>query len=85
MRILKYITVLVTTITCVVLFNLGMDYINFGYGMHPLIAFPVATVLLVGIYFLIHLDLSECDEPINQLGRRLTEEEQHALWCEQQW
>ena len=27
--------------------NLGMDYINFGHGLHPAIAFPVSTVAVI--------------------------------------
>lgn len=29
-----------------VMSNLGMDYINFNYGLHPAIAFPISCLSL---------------------------------------
>lgn len=52
-------TVLLTCI-CLTCLDLGFNWINEGTGLHPAIAFPVATICFVLIvlmlYLAIHLD-----------------------------
>jgi len=52
---LRTLLVLCLTITSFIMFNLGMDYINFDSGIHPLIAFPIALITLIGAYLLVLL------------------------------
>lgn len=66
---MRYITLaLVTamaTIGAILLSMLGMDYIDpdIGYGLHPAIAFPLATMLVCLVGVLILLITSSEDEP----------------------
>lgn len=59
---IRSILIAISIITSFISFNLGMDWINFGYGLHPVIAFPIATITflfacLIGYYFEL---LGEC-------------------------
>ena len=38
---------ILATISAFVYFNLGMDYINIGHGLHPMLSLPVATVMFL--------------------------------------
>lgn len=66
---MRYITLaLVTamaTIGAILLSMLGMVYINpdIGHGLHPAIAFPLATMLVCLVGVLILLITSSEDEP----------------------
>lgn len=40
------LTILLASIVFIT-FNLGMDYVNLGYGLHPAIAFPIATLAAI--------------------------------------
>jgi hypothetical protein len=45
---------------------LGMDWINVGYGLHPIIAFPFATCTLIGaVYLQTHPIKDTSDEELN--------------------
>lgn len=43
-----YLVLAVPTLLLVayVMFNLGMDWINFNYGLNPFIAFPITVIAL---------------------------------------
>lgn len=56
-----------------VLFNMGMDYINFDHGLHPLIAFPSAlvTVLLLWVslsFYTYYPQMTKLQSAIEQLA-----------------
>lgn len=57
--VLKTALIIMQGLVAFLTFNLGMDYINFDYGLHPIIAFPIMTLMVVGIYFVQH-NVSEC-------------------------
>lgn len=46
-----------------VFFNLGMDWLNLdiGHGIHPAIAFPIATLAVIAIWYFLSWDLPLCD------------------------
>jgi hypothetical protein len=44
---LNVLATVMLILSAYVSFNLGMDWINFGYGIHPIIAFPCMIVLAV--------------------------------------
>lgn len=56
---MRYIHITAATLLCVlayVMFNLGMDWINFGYGVHPAFAFtavPLLVALAIAFMFTI--------------------------------
>jgi uncharacterized membrane protein (DUF485 family) len=64
---LKHLVLIGLMFAAFVSFNLGMDWINFGHGLHPAIAFPIATLAIVMMFILPaiyskHEDLA--DQPI---------------------
>jgi len=65
MRSLFFTIVLVLMAYAVVgLFGMGLDHINpeIGYGLHPGIAFPLATLLLCAKAMLIHWLIEPIEE-----------------------
>jgi hypothetical protein len=47
------VKIILTILLCLITFicfNLGMDYINFGYGLHPAIAFTVVGACAVTLF-----------------------------------
>lgn len=44
---IRVIIIAFSIITAFISFNLGMDWLYFGYGLHPVIAFPIATITFV--------------------------------------
>lgn len=55
MRALYFITMILAFIGSFISFNLGMDYINFGYGVNPWAALPVAALMFVAGFILMAL------------------------------
>ncbi len=53
-RILN-ICLILNAIALFIAFNLGMDYINFGYGLHPAIAFPICFAILGLVYAIMRM------------------------------
>ncbi len=54
--VLIFLTIAALGIISYISFNLGFDWINFGYGLHPAIAFPICTLsalgaVIVHVYF----------------------------------
>jgi hypothetical protein len=45
-RFLNFSIPFTCAILAFVLYNLGMDWINFGYGIHPALAFPTAALVI---------------------------------------
>lgn len=48
----KAILIAINALTAFISFNLGMDWINFGYGLNPVIAFPVALLAFLAACFI---------------------------------
>lgn len=59
---IKFVVVMALFLLGCLTFNLGMDYINFGYGLTPYIALPISLLCIVIIY---KLTVPEDDEDIN--------------------
>ena len=47
LTLLKLFVFTASAIMAFIMFNLGMDYINFYSGLHPYIAFPVAIICVI--------------------------------------
>ena len=68
---MKYLVLALTTIAACVgaflLTTMGLDYINpdIARGLHPLIAFPLATLLLSSIGVLVMASMSIEDDPFD--------------------
>lgn len=66
---MKYLVLALTaglaTIGAVLLTMLGMDYIDpeIGHGLHPAIAFPLATLLICAVLTLVVIFTSIEDDP----------------------
>lgn len=66
---MRYLVLAATTVAACfgafILTIMGLDYIDpdIGHGLHPLIAFPLATILLSSIGVLIFLLISIDNEP----------------------
>lgn len=45
---LRTLTIACLIIIAFITFNMGMDWINIGHGLHPAIAFPITTVTFIG-------------------------------------
>lgn len=43
-----YIVALLLLCIAFIMFNLGMDYVNFNIGLHPGIALPIALASFIG-------------------------------------
>ena len=52
LRQLERLTVQLTGIIALGSLQLGQAYMSEGYGLHPLIAFPAATLMVLIPYFL---------------------------------
>ena len=46
------LTTVVLSLIAFITFNLGMDWINFGHGLHPVIALPIAAASFIGVCFI---------------------------------
>lgn len=49
---IRVIIIACSIITAFITFNLGMDWINFGHGLHPVIALPIAAASFIGVCFI---------------------------------
>lgn len=46
------LTTVVLSLIAFITFNLGMDWTNFGHGLHPVIALPIAAASFIGVCFI---------------------------------
>ena len=66
------ITAFATTIATSILVSLGLDYIDpaIGYGLHPGIAFPLATLMACTVVTLAVLITSNEADPYDRLAEQ---------------
>jgi hypothetical protein len=57
LKLAKSITLIALILIAIVFFNLGMDWFNFGTGIHPMLAFPICLLAVAGITILVEFDL----------------------------
>lgn len=53
-KLFRFIVFLCVCIIGFVTFNLGMDWISLGHGLHPVLAFPIATICFFVAVILFH-------------------------------
>lgn len=46
------LTTVVLSLIAFITFNLGIDWINFDHGLHPVIALPIAAASFIGVCFI---------------------------------
>jgi hypothetical protein len=52
LNLLRTITIVCLILISFLTFNLGMDWITFGHGLHPAIAMPISTAAFITIFIL---------------------------------
>jgi len=53
-KLFRFVAFLCVCIIGFITFNLGMDWINLDHGLHPVIAFPIATICCFVAVILFH-------------------------------
>lgn len=52
---LRILFTVILSMSFVIFIQLGADWMNLGHGLHPAVAFPLATMCLVGIGILLFI------------------------------
>jgi hypothetical protein len=76
--IIKHVSFILSFLAAIPVFllgNLGMDWINFGHGLHPAVAFPIATLFACFILFIRITNFFDIEE-----DHELTREEYYRKW-----
>lgn len=55
---LRIVLTVLLTVICIVSANLGFSWIQEGHGLHPAIAFPIATICMMLIALLLYLAMT---------------------------
>lgn len=58
---LRTVLTVLLTVATLCLATLGLDWIEVGQGLHPAIAFPMATICAMALAFILYLSIDDAD------------------------